>query len=472
MALVEGLEEVAVVDDVAVGLVVAVEPVDSADGLEQAVVAHLLVDVEVGRARRVEAGQQLVDDDEQAHLAGLVDEAALDVLLELLDPQHRLVGRLVEVVRQHLPIDVVLPQLLVVALAGVLLGDRGGVRDVAGDDGDLALEAGLDEQLVELAGLVDAVADEHGVAATGDQARLPLEVHEDVLDDHLGARLGRDDLLHRAPLLLEAGLGEVGQSLGLEVEPLVDLLRSLELLVDVAGLVAQVQHDAVADGLVELVGVDERAERLDARHLVGLEQRRTGEADEHGIRQELLHGAVHLAALGAMCLVDEDEQIALGREVGRDRRAELLDEVVRVGVRDDSSSEPRNLCTSEHMSQGWLWLSSVIRSAPERERVIVSLTPPKTFSICSSSSVRSVMISTRASVWFSRIHLASQTMIRLLPEPWVCQMMPPSRECDALLSGLHAEELVVPGGLLDARVEDDEVVDELQEALLGAHLHQ
>ena len=37
------------------------------------------------------------------------------------------------------------------------------------------------------------------------------------------------------------------------------------------------------------------------------------------------------------------------------------------------------------------------------------------------------MISTRASVMCSRIHLASQTMVRLLPLPWVCQMMPPSR---------------------------------------------
>ena len=72
----EGVEQVAVVDDVAVVLVVTVEPVDSADGLEQAVVLHLLVDVEVGGARGVEAGQQLVDHDQQPHLAGLVDELA------------------------------------------------------------------------------------------------------------------------------------------------------------------------------------------------------------------------------------------------------------------------------------------------------------------------------------------------------------------------------------------------------------
>ena len=56
-----------------------------------------------------------------------------------------------------------------------------------------------------------------------------------------------------------------------------------------------------------------------------------------------------------------------------------------------------------------------------------SLTPLKTFSICSSSSVRSVIKSTRESVTCSRIHLASQTMVRLLPLPCVCQMMPPSR---------------------------------------------
>ena len=121
-----------------------------------------------------------------------------------------------------------------------------------------------------------------------------------------------DDLLHRAPALLELGPGQVGHALGLGVEPLVDLRGRGQVLVDVAGLVAQVEHDAVFDGLVELVGVDEAAERLDAGGLVGLEQRRAGEADEHRARQELLHGVVHLARLRAVRLVDEDEDVALG----------------------------------------------------------------------------------------------------------------------------------------------------------------
>ena len=34
------------------------------------------------------------------------------------------------------------------------------------------------------------------------------------------------------------------------------------------------------------------------------------------------------------------------------------------------------------------------------------------------------MMTTRASAWFSRIHCASQTIISVLPEPCVCQMMP------------------------------------------------
>ena len=77
---------------------------------------HLLVDVEVGGRRRVEAGQQLVHHDQQLHLPRLFDELLLHRLLELLDPVDRLLRRLVEPVGQHLLVDVVLPQLLGLAL--------------------------------------------------------------------------------------------------------------------------------------------------------------------------------------------------------------------------------------------------------------------------------------------------------------------------------------------------------------------
>ena len=199
---------------------------------------------------------------------GFVDELLLDLLLEELDLVHGGVGGLVEVVGQHLPVDLVLAQPLGRALARVLLGDVPRLRVIRGDDRALALEARLAEQLVELAGLVDARPDEDRVAAAVHQPRLGLHVEEDVVDDLAGARLGADDLLHRAPALLQLGLGQVGHALGLGLEPGVDLRRGGEVLVDGPRLVAQVEHDAVLDGLVELVGVDERAEGLDARFLV------------------------------------------------------------------------------------------------------------------------------------------------------------------------------------------------------------
>ena len=56
-----------------------------------------------------------------------------------------------------------------------------------------------------------------------------------------------------------------------------------------------------------------------------------------------------------------------------------------------------------------------------------SSTPLNTFSICLSNSSRSVIISTRALGLNSRIHFVSHAIIRLLPLPCVCQMIPPSR---------------------------------------------
>ena len=73
--------------------------------------------------------------------------------------------------------------------------------------------------------------------------------------------------------------------------------------------------------------MDVAAEDLQAGLLVLLEQRRAGEADEHRVGQHRLHRPVQLAALGAVALVHEHEDLA-------DRRAglglQLLDERVEV----------------------------------------------------------------------------------------------------------------------------------------------
>jgi hypothetical protein len=75
------LEQLLEVHDVAVVLVVAVEPVGAADGLEEVVVVEFVIEVDVGAARRIEAGQQLAHHDEQFEVGRLLDEPVLGLVL-------------------------------------------------------------------------------------------------------------------------------------------------------------------------------------------------------------------------------------------------------------------------------------------------------------------------------------------------------------------------------------------------------
>ena len=236
---------------------------------------------------------------------------------------------------------------------------------------------------------------EQRVAAATPQPVARRHVQLDVGDDRLQPVARAQHLPHRAPALLELRLRHVGQAARLEVEPLVDPGRRREVLVDVARLVPQVQHHAVTHRLVVPVGVDVGAEGLDAPPLVGLQQRRAREPDQHGAGQEVGHRLVELPGLRAVTLVHEDEDLALRVEPVRHALPELRDvglDVTGVVV----SSEAPNLWISDAISHSVPSWSTRTRSAPLVVRWICSLTPRNTCSICSSSSVRSVMISTRA----------------------------------------------------------------------------
>jgi len=63
---------------------VLIGPVNAGDGLEQCVVAHRLVEVHRVQDRRVEAGQQLLGDDEDFRKVTGFDEILADLLFLLL----------------------------------------------------------------------------------------------------------------------------------------------------------------------------------------------------------------------------------------------------------------------------------------------------------------------------------------------------------------------------------------------------
>ena len=70
-------EQVLVIDDVAKVFIVAVQPVGAANGLEQAMILHRFVDVQIGARRRVKTCEQLVHHDQQLHVGRLFDEQGL-----------------------------------------------------------------------------------------------------------------------------------------------------------------------------------------------------------------------------------------------------------------------------------------------------------------------------------------------------------------------------------------------------------
>ena len=118
--------------------------------------------------------------------------------------------------------------------------------------------------------LVDARCDQNGIASLGGQTGLHGEVKDDIGNDPIHPRSRTQKLLLGSPLLFKFILLPVVQPLGLCVEPLVDLLRCANPLVDVSGFIDQVEHDVVLDRFAKLVGVDVASEHLEACRLVFL----------------------------------------------------------------------------------------------------------------------------------------------------------------------------------------------------------
>lgn len=173
----------------------------------------------------VEAGEELVDHDQEPHLSRLFYELLLDPLLELARSMHGLVLGRLEEARQHTAVGIVLMYLFGLSLAGLLTLYVTWRRIVARDDGALSRKRRLGEHFVELAGLVDATGDEHRVAVTGHQAGPSLHVEGDVGGDLRQAVVAGEHFSHRAPLLFQLSLGNVRQASGVGLEPLIHLVR-------------------------------------------------------------------------------------------------------------------------------------------------------------------------------------------------------------------------------------------------------
>jgi len=249
------------------------------------------------------------------------------------------------------------------------------------------------------------------------------------------------------------------------VEPTIDLVLRGDVLVDVPRFVAQIQHDTVAHGFVVLVGVDVRAEGLDARLLVALQQRRSGETDQHRLGKHLPHGAVEFAGLGAVTFIDEDEDFAGGPEAARKLTTEIGEESIEIVF--IGGSEFVNERTDQPIGRGGQRLHEV-----------------------GAASGAANLFSDAAEDLFDllvQLHAVGDdqhtAVLRPLPDP----LRQPDHDealaatlrvpddaalsgADAGLRGLDSLVLAVPTSLSDSPVEGREVADEFEEPVLGAEL--
>ena len=142
---------------------------------------------------------------------------------------------------------------------------------------------------------------------------MPSEVLGDIEGFGADGLTGLGQGVHARELPLEVGPLLFGQPLAELVEPAVDHVCG-DVLFDNPALIQQRHHGAVGNGLVYRVGVDKPAEGGQGILLL-LQQRRAGETEIAGVRQNTphLHGELPvsaiLAGLATVALVHQHEDI-------------------------------------------------------------------------------------------------------------------------------------------------------------------
>ncbi len=457
-------EEVFVIDDVAEVFIVAVEAVGAADGLKESVVLHTFVDVEVGASGGIKAGQQLIDNDQQLHVSGLEFEFFFGLLL--VGFGFGFVGERGNILGQF---GVEIVDKLFVRFgvgSGVFGGDIFVLGVVGGYDGAFAFEGGLLEAFVVLTGFVDAGDDEDGVAAIGAEAGFNAEVEGDVGNNAIDARAGTEDFLHGAPFFAEGGFLPVVESSGFGIEPAIDSGFGAEFLVDVAGFVNQVKDDFIFNGFAEFVGVDVFAEDFETGLSVFFEEGGTCEADEGCRGHEGFHGAVELAALGAVAFIDEYEDVADGFA---GLSFQVFDELFKVFVFDVSLTE----FVDEGAEEPGVGL------AEAGHEISAALGAVDGFA-CVGEYVGDLFVEFGAIGDDDNAGIGDVFEYPLGKEhhcyAFAAALGVPDNTAltiaNIALGGLDAKVLMDSGQFFDACVEEDEVVDDVEEAGFGANFEQ
>ena len=458
-----------VVDNIAEILALAIQSVDPADGLEQAMIVHRLVDVQVGAAGGIEARQELIHDDQQLHIRRFFHELPLSFLFEFCHLACDLAVVRFGINTDHLQVGVVFFKCFgILVIADCVRSQITGLGCVGGNDRTLP-KALCTEDFVVSAGGVDGVCHQNGISVAIHQPCLRPKIENDIIGDFLQTRLGGEHLLKITPVSLQLCLCSGRKTDGLGIEPGIDSGLRGNILRDISGFIAQIQHDTVPDTFVEFVGMDVAAEGFQTGLLVLFQKRCAGEADENGIGKDGFHGLVEFAGLGTVTLIHKDHNIALGTEILRQSGKKLADVLGIIRLR--SLGPP----LAEFMYQG------------ADQPILVGIQPGQQILAALGADdllVHTLVVLFDLFVQFFTVGDDQDTGVGVvrqdpLGEPHHRQALAaalgvPDDAASVLvhqtvLSPLDGIVLVIAADLFDALVEDDKVVDQVEEPLLVEH---
>lgn len=301
-------DDAVVVDDVA-EVFAGVEAVHTGDGLEQGVFFQAASDVQDDVAGGVEAGEQFVHYDHD--LGGFTFLKAVDDLA--------VVFFLVAVLFHH-----ALPE----AEDGFIGG--GGVVAFA------VVGGGDDHFRGDFAELVQQAFESDGFLFTGsgqlafETGALPLlgEVLRYIPGDEVEAAVEPVEFVFGGELAFEVCFLLIGHAGAERLEHGVHRL-GVHILEDVTAFVEERDDSLIGHGIADGVGRLDEAAEAPGGVLLLLHERSSGEANEAGVGERLLHTDVGLAVLAAMAFIHEHEDIAVqvAEEAGAGgRRSELVED--------------------------------------------------------------------------------------------------------------------------------------------------
>ena len=187
------------------------------------------------------------------------------------------------------------------------------------------------------------------------------------------------------------------------------------------------------------------------------QQRGAGEADEDRALEPALHLLVHVAALGAVALVHEHVEAA-GDARGRPRklrRVELVDQ--RADQARRRRAQPAHELVAARHPRRWRIGANDARVAHHALDLLVEL-------VAVGDDQHTGIRLAFEDPFGQQHHKDALARPLGVPDDAALALGQP------LLRQLHADELVLPGHFLDARVEDHEVPDQVEQPFLAQHL--